>query len=544
MTIAGQPALVEEAASRPPTEREMQALWFERWFSGGDDCRVLCTEEGTRFEVIQQGIWNHGPGPDFAQVCIRWLDKPEGSVPAHLLLHKAATAAASDTNRNARPPGKAEAGSGVEGETSGTAASSAEATVTGFAELHLYPRDWEAHGHGADPAYEDVILHIVWEPGPKRFFPATAAFRRVPQVVLSTQLIAPWETLRPLLDVSGFGEKDATATNETAGKTDVKGGRSEPPLPSARPGRCSVRLSTSSIARIREVVRSAGQHRLEQKAARWQWRSRVSGADQALWEALAEGLGYSRNKLAFRLLAQRLPCADLRRLPAMEASALIFGVAGMLPSTRVDHLPQPAQDWLRPRWEAWWKRRPALAHAILPRGMISLSAVRPANRPERRLAALALLSRPAALSGIVHAVAERSAERFSERLAALTDPFWDAHATLTSELASGAAHALVGSDRIGEMLTNIYWPFVAMRGPQEARTAALALDLLPGAENKLTKLARQRILGGASLKELGSSALVQQGLLQIYQDYCTTDVSACALCPFPEILDNWKSADE
>lgn len=32
----------------------------------------------------------------------------------------------------------------------------------------------------------------------------------------------------------------------------------------------------------------------------------------------------------------------------------------------------------------------------------------------------------------------------------------------------------------------------------------------------------------------------QQGLLQIYEDFCLEDDSACATCPFPERLKEWS----
>jgi hypothetical protein len=35
-------------------------------------------------------------------------------------------------------------------------------------------------------------------------------------------------------------------------------------------------------------------------------------------------------------------------------------------------------------------------------------------------------------------------------------------------------------------------------------------------------------------------ALVQQGLLQIFRDYCQTDCSQCRDCTFPELVKKWK----
>src|SRR5277367_3962517 len=126
---------LRETGPTTPSELEVQALWFEQLHQP-----VLTTDDGRTVEVVQPGFWNHGGGPDFTRAVVRfWKD------------------------------GKA-----------------ADELTIGQIEVHLRAVDWNAHGHHADPAYDEIILHVVWEAkGEKAFFPATASFRRVPQVVLS-----------------------------------------------------------------------------------------------------------------------------------------------------------------------------------------------------------------------------------------------------------------------------------------------------------------------------------------------------------------------
>jgi hypothetical protein len=229
------PRSLREEPGAAPTEMEVQALWFEQLYRP-----ALATDDGRTVEVIQPGFWNHAGGPDFDRAVLRFSE-------------------------NGKP---------------------AREITVGNVEVHLRPIDWHAHGHDADAAYDATVLHVVWDaPGAKSFFPATSAFRRVPQVVLGGQLVAPWVELKPLCASLLQG-----------------------PLPGAMPGRCSPVLATLPAGEIADLLRAAGLFRLRQKARRWFWRRKLtSPAQQALHEALAEALGFHANQVPMRLVAQRLP---------------------------------------------------------------------------------------------------------------------------------------------------------------------------------------------------------------------------------------------
>ena len=96
------------------SELDMQRRWAEsRW-----TVPFLQAPSGGEVRVISPGVWNHGPGPDFRG--------------AQIL----------DSEGRAR---------------------------RGDVELHLRASAWLQHGHADDPAYRNLLLHIVeWDERPRR----------------------------------------------------------------------------------------------------------------------------------------------------------------------------------------------------------------------------------------------------------------------------------------------------------------------------------------------------------------------------------------
>jgi hypothetical protein len=455
------PRSLREEPIAAPSELEVQSLWFEQFYQP-----VLSTDDGRTVEIIQPGFWNHGGGPDFTRTVVRF-----------------------------RKGDKADA----------------EVTI-GNVEVHLRPGDWNAHGHHADPAYDETILHVVWENrSEKAFFPATSSFRRVPQVVLSSQLVAPWAELQPLC---------ASLHHH--------------PLPGAAPGRCSPVLATLPVGQVIDILRAAGIFRLRQKAQRWFWRRRLTSPEQALYEALAEALGFHSNQVPMRLVAQRLPWTKMRHLDHEARLAHLFGLSGFLPNESVTRLQSEPRAWLRQLWEIWWKARGALDYALLPKTQWKLAGLRPLNRPERRLAALAqIIPR---ISELLAALKAQDAERFAATLSGIRDPFWEKHATLTGSPLRAPCR-LVGEERVEDIMINVFWPMVSLEDPEAAQRALRETN---ASSNGAARIASQRTLISALTPKQAREALVQQGLLQIFRDYCQADCSDCRNCSFPELIKAWN----
>jgi hypothetical protein len=281
----------------------------------------------------------------------------------------------------------------------------------------------------------------------------------------------------------------------------------------------------------REVLLGAAQHRLGKKAAALARLTELHGADEALFQALATTLGYKSNKLPFTLLAQRLPLALLRK---GDADALLFGVSGFLPAGDLGAFDGATRSYLRGLWERWWPRRAEFERLAVGSKLWSLGGQRPVNHPQRRLAALAELVRQWPK---IRALRDRCVpEEIQEFFARLHDEYWDFHYTVTSKPAAKRM-ALVGESRVTEMLANVFYPLAIATDP--ARWVGFKVLRAPLA-NQRVEVAALRLFGETPrAAEFLKFAALQQGLLQIYEDFCLRDVSDCAHCPFPRQLGKW-----
>lgn len=381
-------------------------------------------------------------------------------------------------------------------------------TVQGDIELDPDARDWERHHHSTNAEYDRVVLHLFFSSPTERFFTRTSQNREVVQVKLEASMLA----------------------------ADAKPNRG---LAAARIGRCATPLREMESARVQSMLESAAQYRLELKSKRLHRCVAAQGREEAVYQALARTLGYRNNQQPFTLLSQRLPLKKLLKLDAAKRESLLFGVSGFLESIRAEDTEPETRAYLRQLWSEWWKQRHAclrwLEERQLPRW--KLAATRPGNHPQRRLGALAamLSAWPQIIAPLADAT-RWSQAAWRESLLALAHEFWTTHYTLMANPASKAL-ALIGETRVQEMLANVAYPLLV---PERTRLWAEYLELPALLDNQKLRRAVLRLFGedkrGA---EFTTKLHHQQGLLQIYEDFCLEDDSACANCPFPERLKEW-----
>ena len=374
------------------------------------------------------------------------------------------------------------------------------AIVCGAIEIDLLDRNWELHGHATNPAFDDAILHIFVERSGVEFFARTSAHRNVPQVHLD---------LASLHDA-------ATAM-----------------VPLAHAGRCVAPLKNLATERITSILEAAAKVRLQQKANRLRQGIEAHGRDEILFQAIAEALGYKQNRLPFTLLAQRLPLALLRK-QGEDAEALLFGIAGFLDAPELEGLRRSTRTYLRSLWDRWWKYREKFSRLVLPPKAWKTSGARPLNHPHRRLGALAaLVGEWKTVSRLARGSEAAAVASF---LTNLRHDFWNRHYTLAAAGRSSSA-ALIGESRVAEILANVIFP-LAVNDDREIWNDYKKLRAY--LSNQAARIAAARLFADDPRQRDFVRTLVgQQGLLQIYEDFCLRDASDCANCPFPEQVCQW-----
>jgi len=403
--------------SIPLKESYIQALWNHY-----ATIKSFETTAGEVVEVLDPGTWNDEAGPDFLRAKITI------------------------------------AGERIEGDV----------------ELHLVASDWYAHQHDDNPAYDSVILHVVWSESDRT--------PDIPTLCLRNQISDTHIQEIKRLDWMNYPD-----------------GLKYPP--------CALApfLSLKSDKVLCDFFMAAGRIRFYDKLQAFKKSIIKWGRAEALWQGLADALGYKNNRQPFIELAQRLPWSKLSALSTKEREALIWGESGFLPlGLQETDLLVDLKPYVKSLWKLWWKDRgkeDSNPIAWSHRG-------RPQNSPERRLMLFC-----------------QFCERFDlllnpssdvEKLKSLLEfkpSDWDGVYSFKKQLKSPAK--LLGESRQAEIITNILLPYyAAIDSAHEADYLVEFLNYRKLPPNHLIKEAVNRFLipparAKLIIKENGT----QQGLI-------------------------------
>jgi len=501
----------------PISERLVSCIWYTQTY-----LKNLRTADGKAVKVISPGIWNLEAGPDFIRAALQF----ESGEPAK-----------------------------------------------GDVEIHTRSSDWEGHLHHRKPRFDNVIAHVCMWRDKGDLFVTTSSGKKIPQIELSQHL-----TTR-LPRIVGQIETEDFPYNKKAGL-----------------GRCAELLATLSKGQLRTLLSIAGEWRILEKSARYADWLKEGSYDTALYKGIMEALGYPTNKKPFLTLAERIPFDVLRREAGSAASggishyyiqSVLMHLSGLFPAEAPPDRDEETTrffDFLRGIWEDFAERT---SYFPMDPGKWQLR-VRPPNSPLRRLAAASLwvhrYREQSPFLKMVHIfrdlsefdtrfapeydrfrrdlrVKDRSyrkgdiRKRYMNGLRQLfalfrcgEDKYWSSRYSLGGKRLSRPV-SLLGESRIGEVVVNVAIPLLLLHFRQRAKeyesTLYLLYNFLPKLqENNVTRFMRHRLLGKQRNDVPIESAVAQQGLHQLFRDYCSKDRGGCLDCNFQANLKKWLEHSE
>lgn len=375
-----------------------------------------------------------------------------------------------------------------------------EAEWAGNIEIHVKASDWIRHAHQDDPAYDNIILHVVGV-SDRRIHRSDGSL--IPQVEI-TMPPGFFQTYSEL-------ESDLFAI------------------------RCAHRLPDIPSLAVTDWLESLSIERIQAKAGRVNDIFKNCGNDweQACFIILGRSLGFGLNSDPFEMLVRSLPLKILHHHSdnPLQIQALLFGQAAMLDSSQ--HIFDEYYQLLCR--EYYFLARKYGLRPMRP-GLWKYARTRPQNFPHRRIALLAKACEGgfSLFSNLIAAGSdeEKLRELFSWRL----EGYWHSHFSFDVE-------AKIPSDALSNtsvtlLLINVAAPLIYAYGCRIGNPdlAEKGLDLLASLPPEANGIIRDWQQYGLVPKD----AMRSQALLHLRKEYC--DRRKCLYCRFGHHLLR-KSAD-
>lgn len=419
------------------TEAFLQYVWRHRLLSGS-----LVTHQGQPVTVVSPGIQNVDAGPDFenSQIVIdgvRWA----GSV-----------------------------------------------------EVHVNSSDWNQHGHTSDPAYNNVVLHVVYEHDCDI---RTESGRVLPEVELKRYIpLELWTRYESLMNppshtIACAGDLDNVSEFEK-----------------------SAWLERLVVERLQRKATSVEQM-LDDCKGSW---------ETCCYWLLAHYFGGKANAFPFELLAKATPMTMLARYKddPLRIEALLMGQSGMLDGYFIDDYPRILQaeyDILRKGFSLT---------PLSPR-LWKFFRLRPTSFPTVRISQFAALVSASSnlFSRLLEAPDVKTLASFFDVCAS---DYWTTHFQFDKQ--STASEKRVGKMLIDTLIINAWVPLLFVYGKHHDREDLCdrAVELLRQMKPESNTIVSKWRSCGMKPRDAADS----QALLQLHNSYC--DQHRCCDCRMGYIL--------
>ena len=408
------------------TEDFLHYLWKHLNFNQSN----LRVSGGDLLEILNNGIHNRDSGPDFAEAVIK-----------------------------------------LDGQT-----------WAGSVEIHVRSSDWYRHHHQNDDAYQNVILHVVYEHDKEV---QDRSGNNLPVLVLQGR----------------FDEYEYWRFEQLLGNRD--------PIP------CASIIGSLDQILVNTMLERAACERLEQKSSfiRKVWERNHRNWYETSFQLLAYGLGLKVNAQPMLDLAARLGyrLATKESGTPLRLEALLLGCSGLLEAG--------LDDYTSELWRKFKFLRRKYGLAPMQAVNWKYSRMRPVSFPERRIAILAaMISMQPELPQLL-LTCEKLTDLL-EVLAVKPSEYWQKHHRLGSAWRDQQNHSLGGLSQavITVLVINVIIPLrYAYDKFRSTGKESDVLDLL--AEFKAENNRISRLMASVGMRM--DSASDSQGAIHLYRHYCS-----------------------
>ncbi|MDA0713670.1 MAG: DUF2851 family protein [Bacteroidetes bacterium] len=403
------------------------------WQYGLYDQVGLRTTEGLEIEILKRGFHNSQSGPDFTDVRLKL----------------------------------------------------GEQEWVGHVEIHYRSKDWYDHGHQYDPAYNNVILHVVL----------------THDIEVRTQSggVPPTLSLAQRFSIDHFRHYDSFITSKTW-------------VP------CEKEMAQIGRLKVIDVLDRMISERLEQKSQRFlEELERCQGNwEQVVFMSLAMAMGAKVNAEPFRVLTLITPLEVIKkhRDDPFILEALFLGQAGFLTEPMDDHARRLSKEYdflkhkygLQAMTKVTWK----------------LAPVRPASAPQVRIVQLSRLFHGTA--NLFSLLLEGSLKDMHDAFDINLDGYWQDHHSLAKP--SKPQIKRIGQDVRNSLFINVAavlrFSYAIHQEKQLFKDSAVSLlETIPSEENTIIRKWRE-------IGVQAENAMDSQALIQLKREHC--DKRKCLTC--------------
>lgn len=357
----------------------------------------------------------------------------------------------------------------------------------GNVEIHIKSSDWYTHNHQTDPAYNNVILHVVWEHDTEVFRSDSSI---IPTFVVKDHVSK--STLEQYLKLFSKQKKWINCESDFAN------------IDSFIMDNWLERLYFERLERKEAILRD------ELASSQNHWES-------LLFRMLCKNFGLKVNAASFLSIARSVDFSIVTKCSqkSQDLEALLMGQAGLLEEDR--------EDWYFKDLESRYKY---IKHkySLSNEGLIApkFFRLRPPNFPTLRLAQLAMLyaNHGTLFSKVIEIT---KTEEFYDLFNVSANDYWDTHYNFG--ISSLKRKKRITRKFINLLIINTILPIKFCYARQQGKDVTneimkIAMEI-PSEDNSIVKKFN-------SLKKVSTNSYQSQALLELKSEYC--DKNRCLQC--------------